>query len=314
MKGFDEEIDKLLKVKLTKEKDDDYVIGSLAPKRAILNMLLFSIMHKKEMRQKNITHPQGVLLYGVPGVGKSMLAKYCGLKYQSKYPISIKIWEPKDYMAGRVGKSSNFISNEFAAMREKIKQGNQFIIIINEIELLVPKSSGRSLEKERAIAMLNEITGMSDDVLRGNLFLIGTTNNPGSINSAFLRSLRIKPVRVDLPTYEDRLEWAERFRDIGILDIINKEDIAELTKGFTGADFEALKYELFVLTKERDEEGKKINADDVTSLLGVHSPFATNRALIEIAKFEQMYKNMQKGFSDGNKIEVKDMNFDLPFK
>lgn len=314
MKDFDEEIDGLLKIKLA-NGDDDYVIGNLAPKRAILNMFMFSKMYEKEMKHKKITHPQGALMYGVPGVGKTMLAKYCGLKYQSKYPnVIIKIWEPKDYMAGRVGKSSNFISDEFTAMRKEIKLGSQFILIINEIELLVPKNSSRSLEKERAIAMLNEITGMSDDVLRGNLFLIGTTNNPGSMNPAFLRSLRIKPIYVNLPTYEDRLEWAERFRDIGILDIITKDDIAELTKEFTGADFEALKYELFVYIKEREKEGKKINADDITSLLGIHSPFATNRALMEIAKFERMYENMQKGFLDGNKIEVKNMDFDLPFK
>lgn len=301
---------------LESKEDKNCIIGNLGVQRQMMNMLLFSKMYKKEMKKRNIAHPQGVLLYGVPGVGKSILAKNCSLKYQSKFPnVNIRIWEPKDYMAGRVGRSSAFISEQFDYMREKITQGMQFILIVNEIELLVPKSSGRSLEKERAIAMLNEITGMSDDILRGNLFLIGTTNNPSAINPAFYRSLRIQAVYVDLPSYEDRLEFAERLlTDLDILGIINKENIADLTEKWTGADFEYLKYEIFVLMKEKEDERKKIDEDDIQQLLlDGHGISSTNKSLIEIAKFDEMYKKMQRGLPYRNGKVAKNMNFDLPY-
>lgn len=291
--------------------DEDAIIGADEAKAVLLDMLFFQYKNRDEMIKLGVPIVRGVLLYGVPGTGKSDLAKIVSWKYSlsTDHPIEIFMVKGKNYMRGRVGGSTAALDELFSNWHERInkakecdKKNLEIIAIINEFDSIAPRKTGRkSMEMERTNAFINEF----DDAKSG-VFVIGTTNFPMLIDSAVIRSGRMFPIYVPIPTRDERVKIFDKYyRNIGVLDIVSAEELADNSVDFTGADIVMSKNTFYIYMKKKQEKKEVITKEDLLALLK-EIP-GSLKAQMDIAKFQADYMRQtgqSKSIADGPIFEI----------
>ena len=203
---------------------------------------------KKEMRQAvewplkfkglykamKANAPKGILLYGSPGTGKTLIAKAVAHESESNF-ISIK---GPEVLSKWVGESEKAIREIF----RKARQAAPCVIFLDEIDSITP-IRGRSSDSgvtERVISqLLTELDGLEE--LR-NVVVIAATNRPDMVDPALLRPGRFdRLVKVIPPNFEGRKEiFKIHLKDAPISDNVKLDDLARETEGFSGADIAAI--------------------------------------------------------------------------
>lgn len=178
-------------------------------------------LHPEIFRQYNLTPPKGILLYGPPGNGKTLIAKavanslaarveamYPGQK-RTGYFLNIKGPELLDKY---VGETERQIRDIFTAAREKAVEGNPVVVFFDEMESLFrTRGTGRSSDVETTIVpqLLAEIDGVES---LDNVIVIGATNREDMIDPAVLRPGRLDiKIRINRPDEEGAREIFELY-------------------------------------------------------------------------------------------------------
>lgn len=300
------------------------IIGGNRAKKKIINMLEKYRKNESRYREKGIRPDIGIIIYGIPGVGKSELAKQIVREYKKLYgEIGTYDITPAEYLGKRT-KSIEVIERAFTKVRQYVKKtGHTAIMIIDEIDALFPKRGRKStgiIATERTEALLKSIDVIVDDVdIRGKIFIIGTTNLIHRLDPAIFRSGRFHRVAILLPNYKERVELTKMYlenldivinsKNYKILEIISVDEVADLTHGFSGADFMTLQKEMYDMMLDKEEKYLDIRIQDITKVIGEHSLNTTNAALMEIAEFEGQMKEMEAGKGTGAMIEEEDVEF-----
>ena len=189
---------------------------------------------------------KGVLFYGPPGCGKTLLAKAVANECQANF-ISVKGPELLDKY---VGESERAVRNLF----ERARASAPCIILFDEIDALAPRRGGGPLGVSTGTS--SDSSGVSDRVVnqllteldgleeRGRVYVVAATNRPELVDPAVLRPGRVdKLLYVPLPVADDRvaiLKAAARRATLAAdvdLDAIGRDARAE---GFSGADLAAV--------------------------------------------------------------------------
>lgn len=217
-------------IEISKTKWED-IGGVDKVKRELQKIVIWPLLYKEEMRKMRLRQPKGILLYGPPGCGKTLIGK--AMAHESEYnfltvngPALLSKW---------VGSTEEAIRDLFW----KARMTKPCIVFFDEIEAIAPVR-GRTLGGEvtdRAVSqLLAEIDGAS---AMQDVFVMAATNRPDLVDPALLRPGRLDlQFEVPLPDKDAREKIFEIHLREAPLHNINFNQLFELTDGFSGADIE----------------------------------------------------------------------------
>jgi ribosome biogenesis ATPase len=260
--------------------------------------IVLPIINPQKLKLVGISKAAGVLLYGPPGCGKTLLAKAVANEAKANF-ISIK---GPELLNKYVGESERAIRSLFI----RAKNSSPCIIFFDELDALVPKRSNENNNSSERVVnqLLTEMDGLED---RKQIFIIAATNRPDIIDPAMLRPGRLdKLLYVPLPDYEDRCSILSTItknlkldKDINF-DNINNDKRME---GFSGADIAALVREaqLHALKRlnQKEKENEEINEFNINMS---DFEYSLNNILPSVSlndkkKYENLKKKLQESRS-----------------
>lgn len=238
----------------TKIKFDD-VAGLDEEKEEMIEIVEF-LKKPEKFTRMGARVPKGVLLYGKPGTGKTLIAK--AIAGEADVPfISMSGSEFIEMFAG-LGAS------RVRKLFEKARKLAPCIVFIDEIDAIGSRrssNSGAETENNQTLnQLLVEMDGFSSEE---TIIVLAATNRPEMLDKALLRPGRFdRQITIPTPDLKGRLEILKiHSKDKKLSDQVNLESIAEDTAGFTGAELENILNEAaIVATKNKHED---IENDDI---------------------------------------------------
>jgi transitional endoplasmic reticulum ATPase len=204
-----------------------------------------------------IKPPKGILLYGPPGCGKTLLARAVATESEANF-IAIK---GPEVFSKWVGESEKAIREVF----KKAKTAAPAIVFLDEFDSLVPRRGmgyADSGVTERVISQL--LTEMDGIAVLENVVVIAATNRPDIIDPAVLRPGRFdRIIYVPSPDEKSRLEIFKIYTEgMPLAEDVDLELLARETVGYSGADIEALCREAAMNALRRNIEARDVTMKD----------------------------------------------------
>lgn len=220
-------------VEVPNVKWDD--IGGLErAKQDLQEVVEWPLKYPDAFSQLNTTPPKGMLLFGPPGTGKTMLVKAVANESEANF-ISIK---GPELLSKWVGESERAVREIF----RKAKQAAPCIIFLDELDSIAPvRGVGYdSHVTERVVSqILTEMDGLEE---LKDVIVIAATNRPDIVDSALLRPGRLdRLIYIQSPDKEAREKIFEvHLRGKPIGEDVEIEELADMTDGYVGADIAAI--------------------------------------------------------------------------
>jgi len=209
-------------------------IGDLEEaKQKIRELVELPMKYPQLFKKLGIEPPKGVLLYGPPGCGKTLLAKAVANETEA-YFIAIN---GPEIMSKFYGESEQRLREIF----EEAKEHAPAIIFIDEIDAIAPKREEVTGEVEKRVVA--QLLALMDGLeARGDVIVIAATNRPNALDPALRRPGRFdREIEIPVPDRRGRLEILQvHTRNMPLAPDVDLKKIAEMTHGFTGADLAAL--------------------------------------------------------------------------
>ncbi len=208
------------------KKNEENVFGDIIGYDDIkleLKMILDIICNCKKYEKLGVKRPKGVLLYGNPGVGKTLMAN-----------SFVKATERKVFICRKKKPDGEFV-NEIAEIFESAKKSIPAIVFLDDMDKYANEDE-EHLNAEEFVALQTCI----DDVKDMDVFIIATANDLTNIPDSLLRAGRFdKTIRVDNPEGDDAVEIVAHYlRKKNISTQIDAKEIAEILTGKSCADLE----------------------------------------------------------------------------
>ncbi|KAF2799438.1 AAA-domain-containing protein [Melanomma pulvis-pyrius CBS 109.77] len=195
-----------------------------------------------------IQHVKGILLYGPPGTGKTLIARQIGNMLNARPP---KVINGPEVLNKYVGQSEENIRKLFAdaekEYKEKGDESGLHIIIFDELDAVCKQRGSTGGGTGVGDSVVNQLLSKLDGVDQlNNILLIGMTNRKDMIDEALLRAGRLEVhMEISLPDESGRaqifkIHTAKMRQNNVIENDVNPEEIARLTKNFSGAELNGL--------------------------------------------------------------------------
>jgi transitional endoplasmic reticulum ATPase len=224
-------------------------------------------------KKLGIRPSKGFMLYGPPGVGKTLLAKAVATESKANF-ISVK---GPEVLSKWVGESEKAIREIF----KKAKQVAPCIVFLDEIDSIAPRrgSAGDSGVTER---MVNQLLTTLDGIetLQG-VVVIGATNRPDIIDSALVRAGRFdKMIYIPPPDRESRMKIFEvHTKNMPLSRDVNLEELADKTDGYVGADLENLCREAGMMAYRENPDASEVSQKNFLDAMRVIRPSVDENVL-----------------------------------
>ena len=265
--------------------------GMEALKEEIRMKIIHPLKHAELFKAYNKKVGGGVLLYGPPGVGKTLISKATAGEIEANF-MALGLHQILDMWIGNSEKNMHEIF-------ELARRNAPTVLFFDEVDALAAdrrdlrQSAGRNLIN----AFLSEMDGAESD--NDGLLIIGATNAPWHIDPAFRRPGRFdRTLFVPPPDEPGRASIIEVMAKDKPIDRLDPRAVAKKTDGFSGADLKAvfdLATEEVLNTALKTGKVIPLTTADLIKAAGRHRP--TTRAWFESAKNYAMYSN-QSGLYD----------------
>merc|ERR1712048_601762 len=210
----------------------DDVGGLENVKRELQELVQYPVEHPEKFLKFGMMPSKGVLFYGPPGCGKTLLAKAIANECQANF-ISIK---GPELLTMWFGESEANVRDVF----DKARSAAPCVLFFDELDSIAKSRGGTSGDaggaSDRVInRILTEMDGMGS---KKNVFIIGATNRPDIIDTAILRPGRLDQlIYIPLPDEGSRMAILKsNLRKSPISKEVDLPFLAKMTKGFSGAD------------------------------------------------------------------------------
>ncbi len=238
-------------------------IGGLEEvKRMLKEVVEWPMKYPEAFKRMGIKPPSGILLYGPPGCGKTLLAKAVATESQSNF-ISVK---GPELLSKWVGESERAVREVF----RKARQSAPSVIFFDEIDALAPRRgiyTGDSGVSERVISqLLTEMDGLES---LGEVVVMAATNRPDLLDPALLRPGRFdRLIYVPPPSADGREKILKvHTKNVPLGPDVDLRKLARMTENFSGADLEALVREAAMNALRRDINAKYVEWSDFQKAL-----------------------------------------------
>lgn len=209
------------------------VAGMDELKQLMREEVIEPLHNPEEYRRYGITIPNGMLLYGPPGCGKTFFAKHfaeeVGFNFMCITPATLK----SHYV--------NATQENIAKMFEEAEENAPTVIFIDEMnELVANRDSGDIHEMSRSA--VNEMLAQMDRTGEKGVFIIGATNYPNMIDPAILRAGRLdKKYYIGVPDADARMALFKLYLEKRPYDFgLDYMQLADMTRGYVSADIQLI--------------------------------------------------------------------------
>jgi transitional endoplasmic reticulum ATPase len=236
-----------------------------------------------------IKPPKGILLYGPPGCGKTLLGRAVATESEANF-ITIK---GPEVFSKWVGESEKAIREVF----RKARMAAPTVIFFDEIDSLLPRRGlgfADSGVTERVISQL--LTEMDGIVTVEDIVVIAATNRPDIVDPAVLRPGRFdRLIYVPQPDEKSRLEIFKIYtKNMPLTKDVDVVYLATVTKNYSGADIEALCREAAMCALRRDVNAKEVTMTDFQDAMKRIGPSITPDMEKWYKRFMQQIRQVQK--------------------
>lgn len=251
------------------------VAGMEELKQQMREEVIEPLHNPEEYHRYGVTIPNGMLLYGPPGCGKTFFAKHfaeeVGFNFMCITPATLK------------SRYVNATQENIAKMFKEAEENAPTVIFIDEMNELVPNRDDGNVH-EMSRSAVNEMLAQMDRTGERGVFIIGATNYPNMIDPAILRAGRLdKKYYIGVPDAEARmalfkLYLKKRPYDFGL----DYQQLADMTKGYVSADIQ-----LIVNDASRNalRQHSKITMEQLKAAISGTTPSLSNN---ELRKYERI--------------------------
>jgi transitional endoplasmic reticulum ATPase len=209
-------------------------VGGLRAEIKVMREIVeLPLRHPELFTRLGVEPHSGILLYGPPGCGKTLLAKVLA----SESEANMFAINGPEIMNKYYGETESKLRDIF----KEAKEHSPSIIFIDEIDAIAPKREEAygDVEKRVVAQLLALMDGLTD---RGNVIVLGATNRPDSVDPALRRPGRFdREMEISVPNADGRLEVLQiHTRGMPIADDVELKMLSSELNGYTGADMKSL--------------------------------------------------------------------------
>ncbi len=244
-------------------------------KKELKKSILYPV-RRPDLFINKIGWAKGILLYGPPGNGKTMLAGAVANEVKGAF-ITV---DAANIMSKWLGDAEKNVHRIFEAARTLARQGTPVILFIDEVDSLMGVFSSEVGGEVRVrTQFLKEMDGIQSKGVSELIFVIGATNKPWVLDQPFLRRFQ-KRIYVPNPNKEVRKAMFQHYlRNIRVAEDIDLDKLAEITEGYSSSDIVDIVREAYNRVVDElfesgmiDDEPRPIRFDDLLEVIKHRRP------------------------------------------
>jgi transitional endoplasmic reticulum ATPase len=262
-------------------------------KQQLKEAVEWPLKYPDSFKKLGVKPPKGILLYGAPGTGKTLMAKAVARESEANF-ILVK---GPEMLSKWVGESEKAVRAVF----KKARQTSPTIIFFDEIDSIAPRrgATSDSHVTERVVnQILTEIDGVED---LNDIVIIAATNRPDIIDTALLRPGRFdRIILCPAPDKKARIEiFKVHTKKMPLAKNVKLDDLAEKTAGYVGADIEAICREAAIFALRKDIKSSEVTMADFDAALKKVKPSVTK-------EIEKAYEDLQNQFKSARAKQMEE--------